>query len=219
MDRTAGARQAPASLAGRLLGGAAKVVASVRRAPAPLHPDGQVDTGVLVRYGGHHTGAEWLDEPGVHEVLVRQSRAAGLPEAWPDVHGLALRVLLGGGAVSDVLLATTGSSGVGRFVLHAGRSPDLMFFGSLLPYRAPVGPVLLGARRATVTTWDLLYAVGRGCWTSYGSLALEDRQADRPLSLDAVLHPLPGLAQYDAIARLRLPAYRAARRHRDRGAA
>ncbi len=214
----------PATVTGRMLAAATSVVASLRRAPQPLHPDGVVDAGILVRHGAPHTGArrtgaEWLDEPGIHEVLVRRSRAAGLPEPWPDVHGLALRVLRGQGRASDILLATTGSRGIGRFVLQPGLRPDLMFFGSLLPYHAPAGPVVLGARRRTTTTWDLLYAVGLGSWTTYATLVLEESQADRPLSMDAVLNPLPGLPQYDAIARLRLPAYRTARRRRQESSA
>jgi hypothetical protein len=66
--------------------------------------------------------------------------------------------------VSDLLLATTGHRGVGRCLLQPGRQPDELFYGSLLPYRAPAGPVVLGTRRRSGATWDLVYAVGLAGW-------------------------------------------------------
>jgi hypothetical protein len=188
-------------------------VAGLRTAAKPLHPRGTTWLGAIVRRGGSTTGVPWFDEPGTDTALVRQSRAVGLPDAWPDVHGLAIRVERSGGR-TDVLLATTGSGPLGRFVLHAGRAPDSMFFSSLLPYRARLGPVHIGALPGVDGAWELLWAAGRGPWTPFARLKLEEQLPAEDVSFDPVLNLPPGLEQYDALARLRLTAYRTARRQR-----
>jgi hypothetical protein len=200
--------------AGALLAGAARLVAAARTAPKPLHPHGEVWSGVLVRRGGAETGITWLDQPGTDRAIVRQSRALGLPAAWPDVHGLAIRAEQDDGGIVDVLLATTGWGTRSRFVLQAGRDDRSMFFGSLLPYRSRLGPVSLGALRGHERSWNLVWSAGRGPWRPFARLVLEEQMPGQDLSFDPVLNAPPGLAQYDALARLRLPAYRSARRTR-----
>ena len=211
------ARDAAASGAGALLAGAARVVASLRPAAKPLHPRGTTWSAVLVRHGGARSGVPWLDDPGTDKAVVRQSRAIGLPRALPDVHGLAVRAERGDGGVADVLLATTGSGPLGRYLLHLGRGSASMFFGSLLPYRTPLGPVHLGALLRDDRTWDVLWAAGRAPWAPFGRLVLEEQLREHDVSFDPVLNRPPGLEQYDLLARLRLPAYRAARRSRGDG--
>lgn len=208
------AREAAASGAGELLAGAARLVAAARRAAKPLHPRGTTWSAELVRWGGARSGVPWLDDPGTDDAVVRQSRAIGLPRALPDVHGLAVRAEQDGGGVADVLLATTGSGPLGRYVLHLGRRSASMFFGSLLPYRAPLGPVHLGALLRDEGTWDLLWAARRAPWQPFGRLVLGEQLRELEVSFDPVLNRPPGLEQYDALARLRLPAYRTARRSR-----
>ena len=208
------ARSVAAAGAGGALAGAARVVAALRTAAKPLHPRGTTWSAILERRGGSATGATWLDEPGTSRAVVRQSRAVGFPEGWPDVHGLAIRAELPDGGHADVLLASTGWGPIGRFVLLVGRRPEAMFLGSLLPYRSPSGPVLLGALPLPDRTWNLLCALGRSPWTPFARLALEDRMAGEGPSFDPVRNQPPGLEQYDALARLRLPAYRTARRTR-----
>ena len=146
--------------------------------------------------------------------MIRLSRAAGLPAPWPDVHGLAVRVLGEDGGIADILLATTGAGPVARFVLHVGRRPERMFFGSLLPYRTSAGPVSLGALRRDDASWNLMWAVGRAPWTPFARLVLWERTPAEDISFDPVLNRPSGLEQYDVLARLRLPAYRTARRTR-----
>ena len=211
-----------ATTGGRLLAVATRAVASVRPAAKPLHPRGRQWAASVTRAGGWDTGAPWLDEAATHEALVRRSRAAGLPPGWPDVHGLAVRVALRpddgtGDTAADILLSTTGRRVPARFLLRPGRRPDRMFYGSLLPYRTPRGPVLLGARWTGGPRWDLLAATPRGDWTSYGELVLGEELPDAPVAFDAVLNRPPGLEQYDAVARLRAPSYRTARRSRRNG--
>jgi hypothetical protein len=209
------ARSAVPSGAGHSLAGAARLVAAVRAAPKPLHPRGTTWSAELVRRGGSTTGVPWFDEPGTEQALVRRSRAIGLPATWPDVHGLAIRAGRDDGGVTDVLLASTGWGPLGRFVLHPGRRPESMFFGSLLPYRSRFGPVLLGALPRDETAWDLTWAAGRGPWTPFARLLLHEQLPERDISFDAVLNRPAGLEQYGAAARLRLPAYRAARETRE----
>ena len=187
---------------------------ALRPAAKPLHPRGPVLTGTVVRHGGLHLGAAWLDDAGTHDALVRFSPAAGLPRGFPDVQGLAMRVTLSGDTFGDLLLASTGSGLLGRFLLKPVRRPDGTFHGSLLPYRTPSGPVVLGARPRPDGYWDLLAALGTGDWSTYGEFSIGPPSSGPNVSFDPVLHPLPGLEQYDAVRRLRLPAYRAARRSR-----
>jgi hypothetical protein len=204
----------PAAGAGQVLAGAARAVAALRTAEKPLHPRGTMWSGALVRHGGSSSGVHWLDEPGDDRAQVRLSRAVGLPAAWPDVHGLAVRVFGDDGGMADVLLATTGAGPLGRFLLHVGRRPETMFFGSLLPYRTTAGPVSLGAVQRDDSSWHLLWAVGRAPWTPFARLVLWERTPGEDLSFEPVLNRPPGLDQYDALAQLRLPAYRTARRTR-----
>ena len=148
-----------ASGAGTLLAAATRGVGAVRQAPKPLHPRGSVAVARVSRCTGVATGVAWLDEPDSDLVLVRRSRAVGLPTRWPDVHGLAVRVALTRGGVGDLLLASTGWGPRGRFLLHAGRHPETLFFGSLLPYR-PASVPSSSVLSPTATT--------RGSWCGRG---------------------------------------------------
>jgi hypothetical protein len=209
-----------ASAGGRLLGAATSAVAAARPAARPLHPRGTVETGVLARTGagdGPASGSAWLDRPGRDEVLVRSSRAVGLPPPFPDIFGLAIRVSLPDGGYGDLLLATTGLGRLTRFTLTAARSPGGRPLTTLLPYRTPTGPVLLAATHRDEDTVDLAWAHGTGTWHRFAQLRLRrDPAGDRDalVSFDPVRHELPGLVAYDWVRRLREPAYRTARRSR-----
>ena len=207
-----------AAAGGQALRAATGAIATLRPADKPLHPAGAVTTGVLRRLGPDvGSGAAWLDEPGEDEVLVRQSRAVGLPAPAPDIFGLALRVPVPGDGYGDLLFATTGRGRVTRFVLTAGRTPYSRPMTTLLPYRTPAGPVLLSAEHHGERTLTLAWATGRGDWTTFATLQLPahpTRADDEPVSFDPVRHPLPGLEVYDWVRRLREPSYLTARRSR-----
>ena len=213
---TARAMQAGTSAAGTVLAAATRGIAALRPAPKPLHPTGAVVSGRVERHGSvPASGVPWIDETGQDDVLVRLSRAIGLPESVPDIHGLAIRAL-GAGAGGDVLLASTGWSRLGRFVLtfggHAGARP----LTTLLPYRTAAGPVVLGARAVDPQTYDLSWATLRGNWHDFARLHLSDDEApDRDVSFDPIRNQVPGLEQYPWVVRLREPAYLTARRSRD----
>jgi hypothetical protein len=190
---------------------------SVRPTAKPLHPRGHVVTGALRRYGGADgTGSAWLDGAGEERVLVRQSRAVGLPAPLPDVFGLAVRVPVDGGH-GDLLFATTGLGRLTRHVLTVARSPYGRPMTTLLPERAPRGPVLVSAVFRDEQTIDLAWALGAGRWHRFAELALDQEPTEEPdlyLSFDPVLNRLPGLETYDWVRRLREPAYSTARSSR-----
>ena len=207
----------PARAGGAVLATGVRALGALRRAPKPFHPRGRVATGVVRRHGGGRpTGVAWLDDMGEEPVLVRFSRAVGLPAPLPDIFGIALRVP-GDDGPADLLLATTGSNPLARHLLVPHREGHERTYGSLLPYRSPTGPVVLSAVRTGEGTFDLRWARPAGRWTRFGRLELDGPPGpDEQVSFDPVAHPLPGLTTYGWVRRLREPAYRTARRSSDR---
>jgi hypothetical protein len=206
-----------ASLGARALALATRL-AAVRPAAKPLHPRGDVVAAELRRDGGQATGSPWLDLPGRDQVVVRRSRAVGLPEGWPDIHGLAIRVPIDESRFGDLLLATTGHGRVTRFLLAPARRLTGTTLTTLLPYRTPTGPVVIGARAADERRLVLAWAPARGDWVPFGEVALADDAGPDPLvSFDPVRNQLPGLDNYEWVRRLREPAYLTARRTRSNG--
>ncbi|MEZ0580326.1 hypothetical protein [Nocardioides sp. MH1] len=209
------------SAAGKVLAGASRTLAWTRPSRKPLHPAGDVLVGRLVRTGGQPpSGATWLDTAGEDEVLVRLSRAVGLPRPLPDIHGLAVRIPTGDHDFADLLLATTGLGRLGRFVLLPERSTGRRALTSLLPYRGPRGPVLIAARPVADLelpgparpAFELMWASPAGPWVTFGRLDLSETSGPDPaISFDPVRNPLPDLTFYRWVQRLRAPAYRAAR--------
>jgi hypothetical protein len=196
-----------------VLAGATELIADVRSAEKPLHPHGRIRRGRLVRYGAAQgTGVPWLDERGDDEALVRTSRAVGLPAPLPDFHGLAVRVPQASGH-ADLLFATTAWNRVGRHFLvpTLGVGPTL---STLLPYRTPVGAVVLGARHVGIS-YQLYWATVGGQWRDLGELHLDvavDPDAD--VSFDPMLNHPDGLTPYSWVRRLRERSYARARAHR-----
>jgi hypothetical protein len=204
---------------GTALAAVIRGVAAVRPSPKPLHPSGEVITGTLERHGSPvASGVAWLDGTGTDDVVVRLSRAIGLPEALPDIHGLALRVPVDGGhdgGYGDALLASTGTSRLGRFVLTFGQHPGSRPLTTLLPYRTTRGALWLGARATGPTSYELAWAGRDAQWQRFATLELTTTAApDQDISFDPVRHQLPGLDQYSCVTRLREPSYLDARRSR-----
>lgn len=217
MTAAASAARAASSAGGQLLRAATRAI-SARPATKPLHPIGDVVRGTLRRSGADvSTGAAWLDEPGEDQVLVRLSRAVGLPAPAPDIFGLALRVPVEGGPHGDLLLASTGLGRLTRYTLTASRSPYGRPLTTLLPYRTPAGAVLLSAVFRDPVTVQLAWALGSGAWHPFAVLSLEQDPVDAndaPVSFEPVGNTLPGLETYDWVRRLREPSYAAARSSR-----
>ncbi|HTW16320.1 MAG TPA: hypothetical protein VMF51_14390 [Nocardioides sp.] len=224
MSLLAPVRHGAATLGGSLLATATRATSAIRPAAKPLHPRGGVRRACLYRTGVDPAiGVEFLDAAGIDEVVVRESRAIGLPHALPDIHGLAIRVPNADGSHGDLLLATTGWGRVSRFVLTASRSTYGRPMTTLLPYRTAAGPVVLGARTNGHDTIELSCSVRDGAWRRFADLRLSGKDAqeyaegDADISFDPVLNRLPGLDQYGWVERLREPAYDEARADRGRG--
>ncbi|WP_211210910.1 hypothetical protein [Sporichthya polymorpha] len=196
-------------------------VAKVRPAPKPLHPAGTQVPGTLRRWGSRRAwGVPWVDEAGEDRVLVRFSRATGLPDPLPDILGLTIRVQRPDGP-ADLLLATTGTGVLTKFTLLPRRDPGADY-GTLMAYRTPTGPLWLFARgdgrgpfprRITLSAAD-----ARGGVAPFGEIVLdaEPDPTDPVISFDPVENPLPGLEFYPWEQRLREGAYAAARSVRGR---
>lgn len=206
--------RAASSAAGQVLRGATRIMAA-RPAAKPLHPRGSVVAGTLHRFGAEDaTGSAWLDQAGDDRVLVRQSRAVGLPAPAPDIFGLAIRVPIEGGRHGDLLFASTGLGRLTRFTLTPARSPYARPMTTLLPYRTPAGAVLLSAVFHDETKVALAWAIRSGAWHPFAELSLDKDpvdEADMLLSFDPARNVLPGLETYDWVRRLREPAYATAR--------
>lgn len=211
---------AAATAGGAVLATATRAVSAVRPARKPLHPRGRVVVARLHRRGLEPgIGVPWLDASGADEVLVRTSRAIGLPDALPDIHGLAIRVPLdglgGGGDFGDLLFASTGWGRLTRFLLTPSRTMGSRPMTTLLPYRSVAGPIHLGARMAGAETIELSCSVDSGEWQHFADLRLSQQDAGDPtISFDPVENALPGLGQYAWVRRLREPAYDEARASR-----
>lgn len=220
-----------ADLGGGLLAVAFGGMAKLRRR-RPLHPDGVTYAAtVRIREGGR-SGVPWLDEIGTTRVTLRVSRAVGLPPRWADIYGIAMRIPLPdrhppAQPWADLLFASTGDTAYGRFVLQlrsgAARGP----LTTLLPVRAPAGPLLLRLLPAVSgpspvsdrsdlslpRSLTLSYAVGSGPWTNVADVTVGQRDTGRTDEQrhDPITAQLPGTEPYDVVRRLREPAYRAAR--------
>src|SRR3954447_6421706 len=85
-------------------------VASRLRGERAIHAPGVTFTGRVIVTGAQPPlGVPLLDTAAEHPALLRFSRGVGLPEGWPDVRGLAIRILdaHGPGSDQDLLVSTT----------------------------------------------------------------------------------------------------------------
>ncbi|MGY1795162.1 hypothetical protein ACI796_14385 [Geodermatophilus sp. SYSU D00525] len=159
-----------------------------------FHPRGRASTGTVETVGGGSWGARLLDAEDTHDVVVRLSRGAGLPEPLPDVVGLAVRFpgLGWGGAPLDVLVNTSGGL-PGLRHLFVPR-PLGRTFSSVLPYRTGSGRLVVLGARSEGAGWDLLAAPLAGGWTRWGRLTVG---AARPDAESEVLRFRPTLGADD----------------------
>lgn len=207
---------APLDVLARTAGGAlaagAGVLGAARQRVKPLHPEGELRHATITRMSGPiPSGVPWLDSAGQDDVVVRISRAVGLPDALPDIHGLAIRLVVDG-TEADLLFANTGTGRLTRYVLTAAHRPTNRPMTTLLPYRSPRGPLLLAAVPESEHAFELCWAGPVGPWHPFGRLELGASYGqDLPMSFDPILHVLPGLGHYSWVTLLREPAYWTAR--------
>jgi hypothetical protein len=213
----------------------ARVFAAVKliRPERPIHPAGLHLHGRLDREGGPFpSGIAWLDAAGSDDVQARLSRSVGLPPGWPDIVGLALRITVDG-VPADILLASTGMSRAGRYVLRMRRSVGRAALTTMMPYQGSAGPVQLAARTLRPhgplpaepqgfcralggTEWVLGLYHGRpdAPWQRFATLTLRPsaQAEDTPMRFDPMEHPIPGAGTYSWTQALREPSYSVARR-------
>lgn len=116
------------------------------RGARAFHPDGLVYRGRLVTQGAVPPSGSWfLDLPSEYDVLVRLSKAVGTPDGWPDILGVAVRVLDvdGPGLHRDLLFASSSLRPVARHMLIPTRRLDARPLSALLPYRTQQGLFVL----------------------------------------------------------------------------
>ena len=215
-------------------------VASVARTGAALgrkrllHPAGATFDATFTVAPAETYGVPLLDEPGEYRALVRLSKATSTPAGWPDVLGLAWRVLDAGGpgAPLDVALASTGRAVLARHVLIPERDFAAATFTSLLPHRigernryvAAVSegartdlpadvPALSAAIAARPFVLSVMVADLTGRWRPVATLRVE-RPSDADPAFDVVANALPGFAPAGLLNRLRGPVYRGSQRGR-----
>lgn len=215
----------PGAVFGSALAAAAALTGLLRR-DKPLHPVGHHGTGHLtVTDPAPDLGIEAIARTATRPCRARWSRAMGLPQGWPDVEGLALRLegAAPDGGDADLLFASTGGRAWSRYLLTM-RGPG--HFGpltTLLPVRA-------GGRAVTFrlspepdlrpdalpdvlppSSYALEVARGTGAWEPVGRVDVAWSEEDTSDRFDPVARPLAGLEQYAFVRGLREPAYVAAR--------
>jgi hypothetical protein len=238
---TSGALDVAADLGGGVLALAFGGVAMLR-GRRPLHPDGVTYAATVRTRGGGTSGVPWLDEAGTTRVTLRVSRSMGLPSRWADIYGIAMRIPLSdrhppsAEPWADLLFASTGDTAYGRFVLQLRHGAAGGPLTTLLPVRAPAGPLLFRLLPAVIgsapdpglsglsdlslpRSLTLSYAVGSGPWTNVAEVMVGQRDSTRRdrARHDPITAELPGTEPYDVVRRLREPAYRAARHVRPVG--
>jgi hypothetical protein len=153
------------------------LAARLRRRRA-VHPDGAVFTGTMRTLGGVE-GTDLFGRPQEVEVVVRFSRAVGVPPGWPELYGVAIRVpdRYGPGRHQDLLVSTAWTGPLVQHVLRPTRDPGSGQYTSVLPFR-------LG-RRLRLVAARVVAGCEAGCPDLPGLAAAAERGALR-LSLDAV---------------------------------
>lgn len=187
---------------------------AVARRDKPLHAFGRVAAGTLtVTADAPASGVPLLDHPDHHRCTVRRSRAMSLTHHGPDVMGVAVRIegAADDGGPADLLLASTGTGGLTRWLLRPHLREDGGPLTTLLPQLGPRGAVWLRLDPAGRSAYDLSWSGTHDRWHRVGRLELDGPWGeDRPLRFAPVDRPLAGLRPPTWVRVLRRPAYQAA---------
>jgi hypothetical protein len=201
--------------------------AAALRGKRLLHPAGATFTATFTVTARTSLGVPFLDEPGEYRAVARLSKATSTSSRWPDVLGLAWRVVDAGGpgVPLDLALSSAGHAVVTRHLLVPRRDFAAATYTSLLPYRLGrenrylaafpdrtrgVLPDTDSVRTAVAAhPFELSIRVARrtGPWWPVATLRL-DQPSDDDLSINPVSNVVPGLAPAGWLNRLRGPVYR-----------
>jgi hypothetical protein len=142
------AREAISHYGGTALGGLFGAVAALRGGKS-LHPSGAVFSARLTVPGvaAAPRGAELLSRPAEHEAIVRFSRAIGLPDRFPDLFGMSIRVCdaYGEGRHQDLLLTTSFNLPVLHHIVAPTHDAQARPYTSATPFRAAGELFIVGA--------------------------------------------------------------------------
>ncbi|WP_235027293.1 phosphodiesterase [Dietzia psychralcaliphila] len=192
-----------------LFGSAFGVAAAVTRLARPkaLHPKGVVAHATLSVTGIGRTGSPLLDITGRWPATVRFSRAVGLPDAVPDIGGMAIRIHAD--SPVDILLASTGLGPITRYVLTTGWRTTGRTMTSMFPVRIAGRQLLLAAiPTGDGGTWTLQHATPLGKWETLGRLTVDTwEDDDKDLHFDPIGNRLPGSRYPRLLGALRDPSY------------
>jgi hypothetical protein len=152
---------------------------SAARGKRIFHPDGRVFEGTFTPWvRSAKAGVEILDQ-GPRPVLVRCSRALGLPQPAPDILGFAIRFpdAYGADRHQDLLCVTSIDAPVGHHALVPTRGFFSRPYSTLLAYRLPEGIRLFGVlpRDRGTNTFVLALAPLSRRFDGVGSIALGEQ--------------------------------------------
>lgn len=122
--------------------------ASAVRGERVIHAKGDAFAATLeVLAGAERLGVPLVRGPRQRDVIVRFSRGAGLPDAMPDVLGLAVRVqdVDGAGGVQDLLLSTSRRPPLFRHIPWPARDLLRSTYSSLTMFEIGGQRLLVGA--------------------------------------------------------------------------
>ena len=196
------------------------------RSARVFHPEGATFVGTVVLNDPDSPTADALGGPW--PVHVRASKGLGTPGEWPDVHGLAVRIVHEEGPI-DLLFATAGR--LVPWVLTPSNGWCDHPYTTFLPYGVGDRHVVLRldpdksdvARDGDVAS--ILEAVASApvtftvreshglSWRSIGTLRLESI-SDEEIAFDPVLHQHPRVRHSRLLAPLRHFAYAGSRHGR-----
>lgn len=185
---------------------------SAARGTRVFHPVGSASD-ATVTFDGHGP-AELFRRTEPQPAVVRLSRGIGLPESWPDILGLAVKLpdAYGPGRAQDFLFATSGTGMATRHLLVPARGATARAYSSILLFRVGDETVVLGAlpEGDDPPVFRLAIAGPGDDWRPVGRIEVG---ADLPDEVSRELrfnpaHTGPDIAPVGPLNRLRDSAYR-----------
>lgn len=185
---------------------------SAARGKRVFHPVGSACE-AIVTFDGHGP-AELFRRTEPQRAVVRLSRGIGLPESWPDILGLAVKLpdAYGPGRDQDFLFATSGTGKATRHLLVPARNTTARAYSSILLFRVGDETVVVGAlpEGDHPPVFRLAIAGPGGEWRPVGRIevgaALPD-EVSGALRFNPA-HTGPDIAPVGPLNRLRDSAYR-----------